>query len=163
MKQNRYSVYGLVENFPVSQLKINDETGEISCFHYSQKSGGTMLDFIHNECSNFVPRMIRSDARKAIHLNVVLYKTEDASQPERSVTLNISKGGCFIFSAQEWEEGSEAWMHFMELKDSTLISGQIRHAVRWGESMRIPGIGVEFRQISASQKEEIYNLYASIH
>ena len=155
-------VYGLIENFPVSHLKINDETGEISCFHYSQESGGTMLDFINNECRNFIPRMIRADTRKTIHLNVALYKTEHATQPELSVTLDISRGGCFIFSAREWEEGNEVWIHIKEFKDSTLISGQIRHAVRWGQSMRIPGIGVEFKQISASQKEALLSLYAAI-
>ncbi|MBI5590171.1 MAG: PilZ domain-containing protein [Deltaproteobacteria bacterium] len=162
LKQNKNYVYGLVESFPVSHLKINDETGEISCFHYSQKSGGTMLDFINNECRNSIPRMIRSDARKEIHLNVMLYKTENATQPEFSVTMDISKGGCFIFSAQEWEEGNEVWIHINEFKDKALISGQIRRAIRWGQSMRIPGIGVEFRKISASQKEALLNLYAAI-
>jgi Tfp pilus assembly protein PilZ len=156
--RNKNYVYGLVQNFPVCQLKINDQTGEINCFHHSQKFGGTMLDFINNECRQFVPRMIRSNARKEIHLNVILYKCKDEIQPEFSVTTNISKGGCFIFSTRKWEEGQEVWIRIKEFKDKELISGQIRHVAQWGESMRIPGIGMEFRTISASQTEEIYNL-----
>jgi hypothetical protein len=158
IKTNKNQVYGLVENFPVCQLKINDHTGEIDCFHHSQKFGDTMLDFINNECRQFVPRMIRSDRRKEFHLNVVLYKHEDDIQPELSATINISKGGCFIFSTRQWEEGGDVWIRIKELTDNSLISGQIRHVARWGESMRIPGIGVEFRGISASQLEEISNL-----
>jgi Tfp pilus assembly protein PilZ len=158
IKANKNQVYGLVDNFPVCQLKLNDHTGEIDCFHHSQKFGDTMLDFINNECRNFVPRMIRSDRRKKLHLNVVLYKHQDEIQPEFSATINISKGGCFIFSTRQWEEGGEVWMQIKELTDHSLINGQIRHVARWGESMQIPGIGVEFRSISASQIEEISNL-----
>jgi len=158
IKTDKNLVYGLVDNFPVCQLKINDHTREIDCFHYSQKFGGTMLDFINNECRTFVPRMIRADRRKSIHLNVVLYKHKDEIRPEFSATINISRGGCFIFSARQWELGEEVWIRIKELSDNTLISGQIRHLARWGESMRIPGIGVEFRNISASQTEEISDL-----
>lgn len=161
IKTNKNYVYGLVENFPVCQLKINDRTGEIDCFHHSQKYGSTMLDFINNECRNFVPRMIRSDTRKEIHFNVILYKSKDEIQPEFSVTVNISKGGCFIFSVQDWEIGDDVWIRIKELTDKEQISGHIRHVARWGESMRIPGLGVEFRNISASQTEEISNLKSS--
>jgi Tfp pilus assembly protein PilZ len=160
--KNKDLVYGLVENFPVCQLKINDQTGEIDCFHHSQKCGDTMLDFINNECRKFVPRTIRSDTRKDMHLNVILYKDKDGAQPEFSATINISKGGCFVFSTHEREIGDKVWIQIMELTDNELISGQIRHVARWGESMRIPGIGVEFRSISASQVEEISNLKSVI-
>jgi hypothetical protein len=158
IKSDKNQVYGLVDNFPVCQLKINDHNGEIDCFHHSQKFGGTMLDFINNECRNFVPRMIRSDKRKELHLNVILYRHEDEIQPEFSATINISQGGCFVFSTRQWEEGGDVWLRIKELTDNALISGQIRHIARWGESMRIPGIGVEFRTISASQAEEISRL-----
>ena len=158
INKNKNLVYGLLENFPVCQLKINDQTGEINCFYTSQKCGGTMLDFINNECRNTVPRMIRSDTRKEVHCNVILYKSKDDAQPEFSVTINISKGGCFIFSIRKWEIGDKVWMQINELEDKELISGQIRYVARWGESMRIPGIGVEFRIISASQTEEISNM-----
>lgn len=158
IKTNKNYVYGLVDNFPVCQLKINEQNGEIDCFHHTQKLGGTMLDFIKNECRNFVPRMIRADNRKDIHLNVILYKHKNEIHSERSATINISKGGCFIFSTREWEEGSDVWIQLKELEDDTLISGRIRHIVRWGESARIPGIGVEFRDISVSQSEEISRL-----
>ncbi|MFZ3045963.1 MAG: PilZ domain-containing protein [Desulfatirhabdiaceae bacterium] len=162
IKINKNYVYGLVENFPICQLKINDQTGEINCFHHSHKSGGTMLDFIKDECRNFIPRMIRSDARKEMHLNVKLYKSKDDIQPELSVTINISRGGCFIFSTRERELGDDVWIQIMELQDNVLINGQIRHVARWGESMRIPGIGVEFRHISEAQVADIVKLKSVI-
>ena len=158
IKADRNYVYGLVANFPVCQLKINDQTGEINCIHNSQKFGDTMLDFINNECKYIVPRMIRSDTRKEIHFNVILYRCKNKILPEFSATVNISKGGCFIFSTRDWEEGNDVWIQIKELKNNELICGKIRHVVRWGKSMRFPGISVEFRCISVSQIEEISNL-----
>jgi hypothetical protein len=155
LKLNKNYVYSLVEKFPVAQLRINEKTGEISCFYSSQESGGTLQGFINSECRHFIPRMIRSDTRKEIHFNVRLYKTPDGDSPELSTTINISKGGCFIFSVQEWNLGDDIWIEIIELSDNQFINGQIRQIVRWGESMKIPGIGVEFQEISASQLSEL--------
>jgi Tfp pilus assembly protein PilZ len=155
VKKNKNYVYGLLENFPISHLRINDDTGEVHCFHVGHESTCTLTDFIDNECRNFVPRMIRSDVRKEIHFNVRLYKTPDRDIPERSVTMNVSKGGCFIFSVEDWKIGDPVWIEIVELPDSYPITGSIRHIVKWGESRRIPGIGVEFLCISESLTAEL--------
>ncbi len=151
LKNNKNLVYGLLEHFPVCLLKIHEKTEEIVCFHSTLKLGGTLGDFIDHECRNFVPRMIRSDFRKAIHLNVILYKRPDRNFPERSVTMNISKGGCFVFSVQEWEIDDDIWIEFFELSDTPPFPGKIRNVVKWGASRRIPGIGIEFQNNSESQ------------
>lgn len=151
LKNNRNLVYGLLENFPVCLLRIHEKTEEILCFHTSQELGGTIGDFIDNECRKFVPRMIRSDVRKTIHLNVILYKNPDRNFPERSITVNISNGGCFVFSVQEWEIDDDIWIDFLELPDDPPFHGIVRNSIQWGKSRRIPGIGIEFRDISASR------------
>jgi len=43
INKNKNLVYGLVENYPVCQLKFDDQTGEINCFYHSQKLGGTLV------------------------------------------------------------------------------------------------------------------------
>jgi hypothetical protein len=155
LKNNKNLVYGLLEHFPVCLLKIHEKTEEIVCFHATLKLGGTMQDFIDHECRNSVPRMIRSDARKTIHLNVILYKSPDRNFPERSVTMNISKSGCFVFSIQEWEIDDDIWIEFLEISDGRLIHGTVRNSIKWGKLRRIPGIGIEFQNIFASRISEL--------
>ena len=162
IRENRDYVYGLIQNFPVLQLRINEKTGELAGFYCSHPSIHNLTDFIEVGCRNFVPRAIRTDERKAIHLNIRLYKHKKDRKPERTVTLNLSRGGCFIFSTRQWETGNEAWMVIQELTDHTFISGEIRNVVKWGETLRIPGIGIEFRTISATQWSEINNRFLNV-
>ena len=44
-----------------------------------------------------------------------------------------------------------------ELEDDTAIQGEVRWAVKWGEAMRIPGIGVMFKDIKKNQHEDFCN------
>ncbi len=161
IRENRDYVYGLLEKFPVAQLKIDEKTGDVVSYYYNQQPGDTPLDFIKNRCLNFVPQKIRSDERKELHLNVRLFKNPDDRRPELTVTRNISRGGCFIFSTRRWIEGADVWIDVHELSDHTLIRAQIRNVAKWGEAKRIPGIGVEFKQISESQMEDISKQFLS--
>ncbi len=161
IRENRDYVYGLLEKFPVAQLKIDEKTGDVTSFYYNQQPGDTPLDFIKNRCQNFVPQKIRSDERKDLHLNVRLFKHPDERRPELTATRNISKGGCFIFSTRRWIEGSDVWIDIHELSDHTLILAQIRKVVSWGQSRHVPGIGVEFKKISESQSEELAQRFLS--
>lgn len=156
LKQNKYYVYGLLEYFPVAQLRYNEKTGQISCFYSSQENGGSMADFIRLECRNVVPRMLRSDTRKDIHFNVRIYKTPGDPPLEHSATINISKGGCFLFSVRPWQIDEDIWLEFMEFSQEPLVQGRIRRIVPWGTFKEIPGIGIEFRNISAFQRAEIF-------
>lgn len=160
IRLNKNYVYGLVEKFPVCHLKIDNETGEMKCFYRSQVMGGTIFDFINNECMPFSPRMIRSDKRVFINLNVRIFRSRRKRGSELSTTINISNGGCFIFSTEKWRIGDDVWIQIIDLKHSQLIKGQIRNVVKWGESNRLPGIGVEFKLISPSQRDEIGKLMA---
>jgi hypothetical protein len=45
----------------------------------------------------------------------------------------------------------------MDLYDRTPISGIVRHKVKWGEDLVIPGIGVEFEIISKNQRRSLLN------
>jgi hypothetical protein len=47
-----------------------------------------------------------------------------------------------------------------ELQDKTPISGDIRWKMEWGKTMMIPGIGINFKQIKANQREELIDKYS---
>ena len=68
--------------------------------------------------------------------------------------VNVSIGGCFIYTIDDWEIDAEVTMVIEELKDQTPIEGSVRWKRAWGESMQIPGIGVQFGNIRPAQLEE---------
>ena len=139
----------------------DDKTKKISALFYGQHQGDTPLEhFINHECRYFRARTIRSSYRHDIHFNISLSRNQDfsSSDVERTITLNASKDGCFIYSSQNWEIRSRVWFVIQELQDQTPISGEIQWCVAWGESMQIPGIGVEFREVKPCQVEEMSTL-----
>lgn len=143
-------IHSLLDVFPVVQLNLDKATGEIRSLFFGQSEGrGTIEDFLRKECSSFKPRSIRADSRKDVNLNVLLSETENYSETssDRSVTLNISKGGCFIYSTREWALQSLLSFSIKELPDSDPIRGEVRWQIPWGVSMRIPGIGIKFTHI----------------
>lgn len=148
----------IMDLFPVIQLNFDSATGKISTYFTGQLNKSCTLDyFINNECRRFRARTARRSERKTMHLNVMLgrEKAGRRSPFERTVTINVSKGGCFIFSTVEWGVGATAWFMIKELKDGTPIRGEVRWKVDWGKSMQIPGIGVTFEEINEIQRDHL--------
>jgi hypothetical protein len=157
-KDEKALIHQILELYPVVQLKLEDKSGSIQTLYFGQSTGmGTLEDFIRQECRSFIPRKIRSSPRRKIHFNVILSKNANFSERdiENTVTMDVSEGGCFLYSATNWDAASDAWMTIKELKDATPIRGEVRWQISWGKTMKIPGIGVKFENIGKSQLEEI--------
>jgi len=151
-------VHDVFEQFPVAQLNFEEKTGSIRSFHYSRESKGETLEsFIKEECRSFIARPIRSSIRKIIHFNVILSNTGDFTKEgiDRTVTMNVSKGGCFIYSVDDLQTDANVMMVFKELEDQKPILGEVRWKALWGEAMQIPGIGVKFENLSEGQLAQI--------
>jgi Tfp pilus assembly protein PilZ len=110
---------------------------------------------------SFAARKIRINKRGNINFNIIVSKTPDFSeqQVEQTVTLNFSKGGCYIISTSTWEINKEIWISIRELEDRAPITGKVRWGIEWGKYMNIPGIGVRFTNIKESQLDHICNKY----
>ena len=148
----------ILELFPVVQLNTEDKSGKIRTLYFGQSvGGGTLEKFIHEECRSFLPRKIRSSLRKRIHFNVTMSKSDDFAEEEieKTVTIDISQGGCFIYSINEWEGRQIAWLIINELNDSTPIPCEVRWRIPWGKMMKVPGIGLKFTGLTKNQLEEI--------
>lgn len=159
IKNNKAYVYRIVERFPVAYLRIDRASDEIRCFHFNRKGDRTLLDFINGQCRTFVPQKIRLETRENIHLPVLVYKHINSKRPERSITKDISLGGCFIFSSRHWKAGQDIWIHIKNVTDSRPICAHIKMVVKWGKPRQIPGIGVQFKDISESQVAQLANLF----
>jgi Tfp pilus assembly protein PilZ len=158
LSKDKERVAGILDRYPVARLTFNDKSGQLCVFYSNKLAGsGTLDDFLAQQCRSFTARTIRSDRRRDIVFNVILSKTKNISDEnsERTVTMNISRGGCFIFSTDDWEVNNDAWFIIKELTDQTPICGQVRWNVDWGNEMNIPGIGVQFKDIKDCQLEDL--------
>lgn len=151
-------IHSLLDVFPVVQLNLDKTTGEVRSLFFGQSKGGESIDdFLKNQCSSFEARSIRSDSRKDLNLNILLSETGNHCEADavRSITLNISKGGCFLYSTREWELQSPVSFIIKELPDPGFIDAEVRWQIPWGSAMRIPGIGIKFIHIGEAQHRSL--------
>ena len=104
MRSEKELAYQILNKYPVVQLRLDDENGQIKTLSDGKsRHDATLEEFIEADCRNFEARGIRSSPRARYHFNIMLCKTDDFldQHSDRSITINISKGGCFIFSCME--------------------------------------------------------------
>jgi len=150
-------IHDTVDQFPVVQVKWDPANDRIRSFHFGRsKAGGTLESFINEECRLFSARPLRKSTRRPAHFNIQLGRADDSPQiaPTLTVTVNVSIGGCFIYTTGDWEIDTEVTVVISELKDQAPIDGSVRWKRAWGESMQIPGIGVQLGDMPAAQLEE---------
>jgi len=160
--EDKNRITRIMDRFPVLRLMYNPHFGGIR----GLAQGGTLRDnrdlgeFILEECVPFYPRSIRVAPRKEVILNVLLLDTicDAALAAERTVTVNLSEHGCFIYSVSDWQLLSSAWIVVNEFEDKTPIELKIRWCGRWGEAMRMPGIGTSFESMTPQQSTQLFSL-----
>jgi hypothetical protein len=143
--------------FPLMQLTWDSKQNKIRSLHSDTSSSGTMAHFIAYECQPFTPRTIRADSRKCVNLNAEIYRDQDStsSSVERSVTVNLSKSGCFLCSFTNWSGIEKIQFMFKELEEKTPLEANIIWRQPWGKSMTFPGLGLRFTKISSKQLNEL--------
>jgi len=155
LKNDREFIYTTLRKFPVVYLTLGKETGKIRLFYPGQPPGATLKDFIDRECRTFAPRRLAHHIRKELHFNVLLSRYPEMADCEKTVSVDVSEGGCFIFSAQEWVMGDMAWLKIPELGHPDPIGARVKRCVRWGEGMQVPGIGLQFDKMKPLQRREL--------
>ncbi|WP_319779770.1 PilZ domain-containing protein [Maridesulfovibrio sp.] len=148
----------LSDNFPV--MRLSHKAGEgIRCIPTGKYSGhGSTLDeFFKDSCLNFTARSLRGTKRANKVLNVLLNRDINSahSQMEKSVALNFSPEGCFLYSVSRWKKGDTLWIAIMELDDKAPIKAEVHWTVPWGTKLQMPGIGVNFLSLSDEQGDQI--------
>ena len=113
--------------------------------------------FLEMFCRHRPARVCRVTPRYRIHFNVLLSRDANCAeaQAEKTVTLDISRGGCFLISNQDWQGTKTAWVRFRDIPRIPPVQVEIRHFCAWGHAMQVPGIGVEFQQMDPLHLETI--------
>lgn len=157
--EDKNRITRIMQSFPVLRLMHNPQFGGIR----GLAQGGTIRDnrdlreFIIDECVPFTPRSIRVAERKEVVFNVLLLQDLKGEEAERTVTINASEHGCFVFSVNRWEVASPAWLVVNEFEDKTPIELKVRWCGKWGNQMRFPGIGASFESMSAHQYVQLHS------
>ncbi len=162
LKPHKESVNSILKKYPFLHLRYDGQARKMFTFFYGQTKGkGSIEDFLEIHCATNQPRKLRTfNIRRDIHFNVYLskFKDIDVNYCERTVTMNVSTNGCFIFSNGIWKLNENAWFIFKELSGTEPICGLVRWRTAWGTPMRIPGIGLEFTSITKHQTDEILSI-----
>ena len=133
--QEKQETNELIQLFP--NLKVKLVKNELVCLG----KGISIMQFVQN-CRSFTPRTIRKGERKVRHIAFLLSADNEFSKPEKTVTLNIADKGCFVYSTGEWKPGDRVWLRFID--NDNVITGIVRWWQPWGNSKKMPGIGISF-------------------
>lgn len=151
----------LCEGFPVMRISRSSDRTSISCLVEGKQlvdlKGRQLLDhFINRECREVIAHQVRISQRKKVFFNTYL-QTSGSDEPLRTNLWDISEGGCFVITTDnQRKEGEEVTITIHDLNDKTPIQGEIKWLKSWGsDAHKLPGYGLEFKEISDSQVQEI--------
>lgn len=131
---DKQATHELIQLYPQARFKI---VGNDVLILGKEQS----LERFVNDCRQFKPRIIRKSPRKIRHIAFLLSADDSFDDAEKVVTLNISDGGCFVYSTREWNVGDRVWLRFID--NDIEIRGTVRWWQPWGNNKMIPGIGIK--------------------
>ncbi|MBI5524221.1 MAG: PilZ domain-containing protein [Desulfarculus sp.] len=152
----------ILRRFPTARLNWRPDGGDVSVLVLGASTSGdyTLADFIENQCAQFGSAPVRSNQRIELHLHLLLHRAPPGGPEagERCVTHNLSPGGCFIITGGQWRPGDLAWITLPELPGLGALSLEVRWCQPWGQTRRLPGIGVRFLDLGTEQAQQIAGL-----
>lgn len=155
----------ILKALPSAYLNIAPATDAIRLLTADGTQGiAKTLEEFSGICKGFTPRIVRPKNRYPLHLNALLSGSGPDSRSERTVTLNASADGCFLFSANpDLQVDQQVTLQFVGLQDPTPVNAVICWLRHWGdEGHHLPGIGVRFTTMTEQQREEINSLLESL-
>lgn len=152
----------LVVLFPALRLRCQEATGEVRTLPFGTAYPGNTPPavFVQKHCALSAPRKIRTSERSLLNMPALLNRSlpvENVSGT-RSVTINVSRGGCFLIWFELWAVGDRGWLVLPELEDQTPIAVEVCSVRLWGEQHVLPGVGVKFITLTGAQKIELNHL-----
>lgn len=158
-REEKLLVQLALDRFPTTRVRWDPRTEAISTLYYGQRSrNATLEDFIKYQCKDYQPSGVRTSARVRLHFNTILSRTTDFrdASAERSVTLDISRGGAYLFSGKTWKHDERINLVIKELKDPAPIPVVVKRIDPWGEDMRLPGVGISFLKMTSGQQKRLF-------
>ncbi|KAA0895411.1 PilZ domain-containing protein [Oryzomonas rubra] len=163
VKASRYEK-SLVEDalhaMPNARLNIAAKTQKIRMLiSWDDQDGARTPEEHLRYCCEQPPKVAPICNRVPLNLNAVLSCSPDMTDAERTVCIDFSAGGCFLFCVNdEIALQSTVWIRLVALSDPTPIASTICWKREWGMTSEIPGVGVRFDVMTPQQQAEILSL-----
>ena len=145
---------------PHARLNIIPATREISILvsGNDHESSHTPEEYLHYCCEQPV-KTVQPRSRIPLNLNAVLSPPANMASAERTVCIDISPGGCFLFCVNdEIALQSSVWIQLVILNDPSPILSTVCWKREWGMTNEIPGVGLRFDEMTAQQQAQIHSL-----
>ena len=138
----------LLSGLPSATLNINNNSSEtIRILSRGELSSECFsIEQLMAVCTQFIPKIIYFRKRELVYYNVLLDRNPEFNSPNnKTVCIDISHGGCFVFCV--WEDvaiGDDVWIKLPETVQPLPVRAVVCWIRKWGTCQDIPGIGVEF-------------------
>lgn len=142
--KDKKAVQELLEYYPYAKFRFDRQQVLLL---------GETLEHFCAKCLQFAPRVTRKSVRREVHLAVLLSSSASFARAEKSVTINVSDQGIFVYSARKWKVGQHVWLQFPG--DESVYLGIVRFYEPWGNSRSFPGIGIEFEETQTGWSDGI--------
>jgi hypothetical protein len=130
--QHKKETLAFLDLYPAAKFRFID--GKIAIL-------GQSLDEFIDSCLEFQPRVLRKTARNDKYFALYLSADKTFLNDEKTVTINVSTEGYFIYSVREWQIGDRVWLRFLD--DAKILQGTVRSVRPWGNNRFLPGIGIK--------------------
>ncbi|MFV0422190.1 PilZ domain-containing protein [Oleidesulfovibrio sp.] len=154
--KGRHDLQNVLALYPTLHARPDKNSG-LAVLGHDGNPEEAILHFLTDKCASFSARTARRENRVDIHYNILL-STSPLFPPQstvKTITMNISILGCFVFLTADWQVDTQVWLQFVDLKDKTPIVAKTTQVQRWGKGFRVPGIGLEFISVSDEQVAEL--------
>lgn len=158
--EDKNIAYECINFYPSTRIKWErgSQTVHVLSFDQSPNTDGSALQaFVEDKCMPFQGRTLRRASRKDIVMNVRLGRSLESIQEKglKTFTANISRGGAFIHTVEQYETGERVWLISDELFGAEPASGLVCWQQAWGKGRAIPGIGIRFDTLTEEQAAEL--------
>lgn len=142
----KVDVEDLLGALPSVSLNIHGTSGDVRVLPRGAKASGcTSLEHFIYRCKQSDPRIIFPKRREPVHYNVTLDTCPKLSTPYKTVCIDLSIGGCFIFCVRDdITVGSTVWIKIPDTLYESPLKAKVCWIREWGTSHEIPGIGLCF-------------------
>lgn len=157
----RQTLADMQRALPCAYLNIAPATDSIKLMMVNDLQGAAAtIEEFAELASRFTPRCVVPKDRITLHLHTLLQAADETGPPVQTVTLDLSAGGCFLFSGNpQPQAGAELVLQLVGLDDPAPIAVTVCWRNPFGTpGKQGPGIGVRFVRISPAQQDQLTTL-----
>ncbi len=156
-------IHSIARGYPVCLVR-KAFGNRLRCVHPEHSGSFSFKEFVAMIQKSGQPRPVRLQQRHGLHLNVTLSKVMQSSILAESIevireqvaALNVSKGGAYVLTSGDYTVGDIVNLSIPVLGETKSVRSEVRWVRKWDDNgVGLPGIGVQFMNLSAGQLDAL--------